>query len=74
MLERGFSDVHTNTKSIRNIDDGQQQALWLGHDNVDPMNNHDIEPFQIVVRPPIQSQWDSDIQRREECSQQRPCN
>ncbi len=45
MLERGFNDAHANTTSIRNVDDGQQQALRLGHDNVDPMNSHDIKPF-----------------------------
>ncbi len=45
MLEKGFSDAHANAMSTCNIDDGQQQALWLGRDSVDPMSNHDIKPF-----------------------------
>jgi hypothetical protein len=53
MLEKGFSDAHANTTSTRSIDDGQQQALRLGRDNVDPMSSHDIEPFHVVIRPPI---------------------
>ncbi len=27
MLEKGFSDAHTNATSTCNVDDGQQQAL-----------------------------------------------
>jgi hypothetical protein len=45
MFEKGFSDVHTNATSTHNTDDGQQQALQLGRDNVDPMSSHDIKPF-----------------------------
>ncbi len=71
MLEKGFSDAHTNAMSTRNVDDGQQQALQLGRDSVNPMSSHNIKPFQVATQPPIQRQWDSDIQWREECNQQR---
>ncbi len=56
MLKKGFSVTHANAKSTRNVNDGPQQALQLGRDSVDPMNSHDIEPFQVAVRPPIQRQ------------------
>jgi hypothetical protein len=45
MFEKGFNDAHANATSTHNIDDGQQQALRLGRDIVDPMSNYDIEPF-----------------------------
>ncbi|CAK9858005.1 unnamed protein product [Sphagnum jensenii] len=56
MLEKGFSDVHANTTSTRNADDGQQQAPRLGRDSVNPMKSHNIKPFQVAVQPPIQRQ------------------
>ena len=49
ILEKVFSNAHTNTMSTRNVDDGQQQTLRLGRDNVDPMRSHNIEPFQVAV-------------------------
>jgi hypothetical protein len=56
MLEKGFSDTHANATSTHNVNGGQQQALRLGRDNVDPMSSHDIKPFQVAVRPPIERQ------------------
>ncbi|CAM6008285.1 unnamed protein product [Sphagnum balticum] len=52
MLEKGFSNAPTNATSTCNVDDGQQQALRLSRDNVNPMNSHDIKPFQVAVQHP----------------------